>query len=165
MELHSKYGPGIFGKIAQKLLALSFHASGYNHIVERSVEGVDIDVSNGESEKMAIEVKTTEGYSFPLSQSNIDALRMREVDQYRAIIAAIRLAPLEKWIISNVNSNLLKPGQIPIESLRPNRLNSLGEQINSAFDKVVEEHYSETLSRGLAYLTERLRDIGIKVEE
>lgn len=49
-KLQKKFGvkgrpSGPFGKIVQKLLALSFHEIGFTDIVERAVQGVDIDVT------------------------------------------------------------------------------------------------------------------------
>ena len=164
-DLHTKYRPGIFGKIAQKLLALGFRELGYTHVVERSVEGVDIDVAGGGLESLALEVKTAEGRSFQLSKSNIDALRDRIQDGYQPVIAALRLSILEDWIISKPKITHLSPGEIFIDNLRPYRDGELEDLINPAFDKIVMEHQEGAMKGGLAYLSEQLRNVGVEVRE
>ena len=67
-KLQKKFGikgtpSGPFGKIVQKLLALSFHDMGFANIVERGVQGVDIDITSESNQKFAFEVKTTEKLS------------------------------------------------------------------------------------------------------
>ena len=117
-KLHDRFGAGPFGKIAQKLLALSFREMGFTHIVERSVEGVDIDIADGTNRRFALEVKTTEGLSITLDTSNVEALLARSQDGYLPVLAALRLAAFEKWIIAQVPLNELAPGQMLIDRLR-----------------------------------------------
>ena len=64
-QIRHKFGPGIFGKIAQKLLALTFYEAGFCHVVERGVQGVDIDAATEDAIRYTLEVKTTEGESVP----------------------------------------------------------------------------------------------------
>lgn len=163
-KLHDKFEAGPFGKVAQKLLALSFNELGFTHIVERSVEGVDIDVS-GQMGKFALEVKTTEGSSINLSSENIDGLRKRVKDGYIPIIAALRLAPLERWICARIPLNELSPGQISIHRLRAYRLPDMESLLTPAFEQVVKEHCQGTLKGGQQYLNEQLKKTGIDVRE
>ena len=58
-NLHDNYGPQEFGKLCQKFLAVAFQMAGYSHIVERGVQGVDVDAAGEKGEKYAVEVKTT----------------------------------------------------------------------------------------------------------
>ena len=44
-RLHAAHGPRIFGKVCQKLVALAFQEGGCSHVVERGVQGVDIDAA------------------------------------------------------------------------------------------------------------------------
>src|SRR3989304_7625456 len=99
-KLREKYGPGIFGKITQKLLALAFYDAGFHDVVERGVQGADIDVANPVGEKYTLEVKTTDERSIPISKENIDALEARASDGYVPLIAALRMRLLEDWIIA-----------------------------------------------------------------
>ena len=45
LDLHARWGPQEFGKIAQKFLAIAFRYAGYQRIVERGVQGVDVDAA------------------------------------------------------------------------------------------------------------------------
>ena len=46
--------------IAQKLLAIGFHLAGFDRVVERGVQGVDVDAVGNPGERYATEVKTTQ---------------------------------------------------------------------------------------------------------
>lgn len=162
-ELRERFGVGVFGKIAQKLLALSFLRIGFTHIVERSVEGVDIDVAGEGDDKFAVEVKTTEGLSITLDDGNVRALRDRDKDGYSPVIAALRLAVFEKWIVAQVPLPELRPGRILVESLRAYRMRGLEDALEPAFEAVVDEHLQATLDSGLQYLSEQLEKGGIEV--
>lgn len=161
-ELRERYGVGVFGKIAQKLLALSFRRMGFTHVVERSVEGVDIDIARDAEDKYALEVKTTEGLSISLDDGNVRALRDRDKDGYSPVIAALRLAVFEKWIVAQVPLPELRPGRILVDSLRAYRMKDLEGALEPAFEDVVEEHFQGTLDGGLQYLSEQLAKGGIE---
>lgn len=163
-RLHEEFGAGPFGKIAQKLLALSLVDLEFTHVVERGVQGVDIDAS-GNMGKFALEVKTTEGSSVSLSSENIDALRGRVRDGYTPLIAALRLAPLERWICARVPLNELYPGEVSIYRLRAYRTHEIERPLAGAFQQVVREHFRGTLRGGQGYLNRQLKKMGIDVEE
>lgn len=164
-KLRGKFGPGPFGKIAQKLLALSFREIGFTHIVERSVEGVDVDIAREDDKKFALEVKTTEGLSISLDGSNVQALHDRARDGYSSVIAALRLAVFEKWILAQVPLNELSPGQMLIDRLRAYRMRDMENLLDAAFDRVVAEHCRGTLNNGQQYLSEQLQKTGIEVRD
>jgi Holliday junction resolvase len=164
-ELRDRYGVGVFGKIAQKLLALSFCRIGFTHVVERSVEGVDIDIARDAEDRYALEVKTTEGLSIRLDEPNVDALRDRAKDAYVPIIAALRLAVFEKWVLAQVPLDELSPGNILVDSLRTYRVKDLEDALQPAFKDVVAEHFQGTLECGLQYLSDRLAKDGVDVRD
>ncbi len=164
-KLRKKYGSGPFGKIAQKLLALSFREMGYTHIIERSVEGVDIDIAGQASKKFALEVKTTDGLSIVLSSSNVQGLRERARDGYLPVIAALRLAVFENWILAGVPLDELPTGQVLVVRLRAYRMNDMEHMLGAAFEQVVEKHFQGTLKGGQRYLTEQLQRTGIEVRD
>ena len=164
-DLHNKYGPREFGKIAQKLLALSLQKFGFTHIVERSVEGVDIDVGGSGMKKFALEVKTTEKDKFYLSESNILALRDREKDGYSPIIAALRISLLEEWLLGEVPLHELSQGDFLLDNLRPYLIIEISEKVNQFFNMIVSEHFEGTLENGNTYLDEQLRVIGIDIKD
>lgn len=169
-DLQKKFGvrgspSGPFGKIVQKLLALSFHEAGFTNIVERGVQGVDIDITGSPEQKFTFEVKTTEKLSISLSSDNIDALRDRSKDGYSTIIAVLRLSPLEDWILAKFPINEIPTGGVLIESLRRYRMKDLESQLSPIFDKVVQKHFDGTLKRGEQYLKEQLKQAGITAKE
>lgn len=162
-KLCDKYGPGSFGKIAQKLLALSFGEIGFTHIVERSIEGVDIDIAGKDDEKFALEVKTTNGLSINLSVSNVEALRKRTRDGYFPVVAALRLAAFEKWILARIPLSELSPGPMPVYRLRAYRMIEMENMLTPAFEQIVEKHFQGTLKGSQQYLSEQLQETGIEV--
>ena len=101
-QIRGKFGAGIFGKIAQKLLALAFHEAGYPHVVERGVQGADIDVVSAKGDMYTLEAKTTDKQSVPISKENIDALEDRVKDGYTPVIAALRMQMFEDWILAHL---------------------------------------------------------------
>jgi Holliday junction resolvase len=169
-KLQKKFGikgtpSGSFGKIVQKLLALSFHEMGFTNIVERGVQGVDIDITSESNQKFALEVKTTEKLSISLTPDNVQALRDRAHDGYQPIIAVLRLAPLENWILAKIPIDEIPTGEILIESLRRYRMEDLENQLCPKFDIVVRKHFNGVWKRGEQYLKEQLRKVGIMAQE
>lgn len=155
-QIRDKFGPGIFGKIIQKLLALAFYEIGSQHVVERGVQGVDIDVVITEAQKYTFEVKTTEGEGTLISKENIDDLRDRQKDGYRPVLAVLRIQLFEDWIFASVPLSHLHPGTVPLSRLRAYRLKELEISLYPIFERVVDQHFSSVLERGEGYLLEVL---------
>lgn len=155
-QIHYKFGPGVFGKIAQKLLAIAFYESGFQHVVERGVQGVDIDAATGEAKRYALEVKTTEGRSVSISEENIDALKDRIKDGYTALVAVLRMQMFEDWVFAAIPLSRLHPGSYPLSILRPYRLRELESYVCPIFERVVDQHLTGVLARGEHYLLEIL---------
>lgn len=166
-KLQKKFGvkgtpSGPFGKIVQKLLALSFHETGAVNIVERGVQGVDIDITSESNQKFAFEVKTTEKLSFSLTPDNIQALRERTRDGYQPVIAVLRLAHFETWIFAKIPIDEIPIGRILIDKLRRYRMSDLESQLEPKFDIVVQKHFKGVWNKGEQYLKENLRKVDIK---
>jgi len=169
-KLQKKFGikgtpSGPFGKIVQKLLALSFHEMGFTNIIERGVQGVDIDITLEPNQKFAVEVKTTEKLSISLAIGNVHALRDRTHDGYQPVIAVLRLAPLENWILAKIPMDEIPTGKMLIESLRPYRMKDLESQLCPKFDIVVRKHFKGVLNKGEQYLKEQLGKGGIMAQD
>lgn len=169
-RLQKKFGvrgtpSGPFGKIVQKLLALSFYEIGGANIIERGVQGVDIDITLESNQKYALEVKTTEQLSFSLSSDNVQALLERTHDGYQPIIAVLRLAPLENWVFAKMSINEIPTGEILIERLRQYRMKDLENKLCPKFDIVTQKHFKGVLAGGEQYLKEQLRKVGIVTKE
>ena len=92
-----------FGKICQKLLALSFKRAGFNRIKEREVQGVDIDASNNDEIKYTIEVKTTTLDSIKIEGKDIKGLAEMQEDGYKPLLAALRIGILDDWIFAEAD--------------------------------------------------------------
>lgn len=160
-KLHEKYGPQEFGKLCQKFLALAFHMAGYRHIVERGVQGVDVDAANESGEKYALEVKTTGSKFVSFEPKDVDGLKKREKDGYQPVLAVLRLDRFSNWIFARADT--IKAGSIFIDSLRPYRLRDLEGSIYSFFDKVIMNHFDGTMAEAQRYLDDALRDKGAEV--
>ena len=65
-----------FGKICQSLLALALRENGFDHVVNRLVEGVDIDAA-GDLGQFAIEVKTTESREVLIGDKDLKGWKNR----------------------------------------------------------------------------------------
>jgi Holliday junction resolvase len=160
-SLHDKYGPQEFGKLCQKFLAISFQIGGYIHIVERGIQGVDMDAAEENGEKYAVEVKTTVTKSINFEQKDVDGLHERKKDGYQPILAVLRLDRFSDWIFAKANT--IKPGSLYIDSLRVHRLRDLERYICPLFDKAVKEHFDGTVREAQRYLDNVLRQKGIEV--
>jgi hypothetical protein len=157
--LHDKHGPREFGKISQKLVALAFRIGGCDHVVERGVQGVDIDAGWG-PDKYATEIKTTESDSVLFAEKDAAGLAARQRDGYHPLLGMLRLTPLSEWLF--VEAAHLKTGLLTIELLRCRRHQSLNERLRPFFDTVVEKHFSATMDGAQAYLDRILRAAGVK---
>lgn len=162
-RLHGKYGPKEFGKLCQKLLAISFKMAGYTHIVERGVQGVDVDAAEENGDKFAMEVKTTVTRSISFGQKDADGLQKRKEDNYQPLIAVLRLNRFSSWIFAKADA--IKPGTKYIDSLRVYRLNKLEERIEPFFDEVIKEHHEGAMREGQKYLDEILRQKGVEIAQ
>jgi len=159
--LHDKYGPQEFGKICQKLLAIAFQMAGYNHIVERGVQGVDVDAGGESGEKYAIEIKTTITKSVNFEQKDVEGLQKRKADGYQPILAVLRLERFSDWIFAK--ADIIRRGSIYIDSLRVYRLRELQKRICPFFDKVIKEYFEGARQEGQRYLNNILQQRGAEV--
>ena len=156
-KLYKKFGPQEFGKICQKLLALSFQKAGFKYVgeSERGVQGVDIGEAVRGEEKYSIEVKTTTKNIIRYEQKDAEGLLHQKNMGYQPVLAVLKLEIFSDWFF--IKADKLKPGNIFIESLRVYRLRDLENEINPLFDETVEEHFVLTLEEGQKYLDNVLR--------
>ena len=157
IKLHIKFKPQEFGKICQKILAISFQESGYNCVAEteRGVQGVDIGEVEKGDEKYSIEVKTTNKDIIYYGQKDLDGLKYQKEKGYEPIIAVLRLDMFSDWIFARADR--LKIGSIYINSFRAFRLPELEKTIQPFFDIAVEEHFMSTMEGGQEYLDKVLK--------
>ena len=132
-RISERFQPRKFGRICQKLLALALRSAGYDHVVEREVQGVDVDAARIGGPRYSIEVKTTKGPTIALSAKDFECLRQRLADNYLTVIAVLRLSPLGDWIA--IDSTKVRPGSYLIDKLSAysiRHLESEGPQPSSA---------------------------------
>lgn len=151
--LHELHGPREFGKLAQKLLALSLREAGCTHIVERGVQGVDVDAT-WDHDRYAIEAKTTIGLGILFGKKDVEGLAARGSDGYRPILAVLRLGLLAQWYFAD--ASVLTAGALTLDSLRPYRFRGLELRLQPLFEQVVAQHFHNTLAGSQAYLDEAL---------
>lgn len=160
VRLHERH-PSEFGKIVQKLLALTFQELGFELIEERAVQGVDIDVIRQDTgERFSFEVKTSQGREVHIGSKDIEGLRSRQVDGYDTYFAVLCMPFCfsDGWII--FSSRGIKEGNYNAVRLVGKRFRELSEEINGAFPLVLKKVGEELISRpggtALRYLKEKL---------
>jgi hypothetical protein len=157
--LYDRYGPREFGKLCQKLLAISYWSAGFIHVVERGVQGVDVDAAGGQT-RFSTEVKTTVNGAIVFQTKDVTGLNARRADGYLPLLGVLRLSPLSDWLL--VDAEQLTPGCLPLDKLRPYRLHDLEAQLRPLFATVVEKHAEMALASAQAYLDGVLRQLGIE---
>jgi hypothetical protein len=160
-ELHARHGAREFGKIVQKLLAIGFRLAGFDRVVERGVQGVDVDAVGDPGERYATEVKTTQKDAVPFATKDINGLAARQQDGYHPLLAVLRLAPLSELFL--VHTATLRSGRLQIASLRPYRFHQLERRLQPCFAEAVLEHLEGALTGSQYYLDRILREHGIEV--
>jgi hypothetical protein len=161
VRLHKHHGPQEFGKICQKFIALAFREAGFPHVVERGVQGVDVDAANGSAERYSIEHKTTIKDSIEFKRKDVDGLMSRCQDGYLPLLGVLRLGLLSDWWLAKVDQ--LKPGRLCVERLRSYRRKDLEIAIRPFLDAIIDQHFEATLYRSQAYLDEVLRGMGVEI--
>jgi Holliday junction resolvase len=155
-----------FGKICQSLLALTLRENGFNHVVNRLVEGVDIDAS-GDSGQFAIEVKTTESREVLIGEKDVKGWKERSRDHYAPVLAALRISLLSERTLCDATD--LEKGTYRIQRLRLHEIPPLTKLVTSNFDAAVQKHVPSLLSltdrSPLDHLKALLRKAGVDAQE
>jgi Holliday junction resolvase len=155
-----------FGKICQSLLGLTLRENGFNHVVNRLVEGVDIDAS-GDLGQFAIEVKTTENREVLIGEKDVKGWKERSRDHYAPVLAALRISLLSEWTLCDATD--LPKGTHRIQRLRLHEVVPLTKIVTSGFDAIVQKQVPTLLSltqrSPLDYLKTLLRKAGVDPQE
>jgi hypothetical protein len=162
-DLHARHGAREFGKIVQKLLAIGFRGAGFDRVVERGVQGVDVDAAGGSTERYTTEVKTTQYDTVPFAIKDANGLAVRQQDGYVPLLAVLRLTPLSELFL--VHTAQLRCGRLQISSLRPYRFRELEGRLQPCFERAVQEHFEGALAGSQWYLDRVLREYGIEVRD
>jgi Holliday junction resolvase len=137
--------PVEYGKIAQMLLAISFDPRrGGFAVLNHYSEGVDLELTRG-TEKLAVEVKTTEGDAFTLSEKDILGLQAKSRnDGYSPTVAALRLQRSADWVIGNAHKLIV--GSYTCDRLALDSITEIEGIAKIQFEKAVVE-----LEHGVLY--------------
>jgi len=151
-EVHRRHSME-YGKVAQKLLAMTFERIGFKLNQERAVQGVDIDVIDLETGKrMSMEVKTSQDGWFSIGEKDVEGLQARKNDHYDTFYAVLSMPHClgEGWVV--VPADGIGKGRHSLVRLAGRKLPELCERINSAFPGVLEEVCPDLMrcSRGSA---------------
>lgn len=149
-ELRTLLGPRKFGRICQKLVALGLRELGYTHVIEREIQGVDLDVSKAGGAQYAIEVKTTSEPYVSFATKDFEGLDQRSTDGYLPVLAVLRFSTLGNWL--TVDARRFAPGRYLVDSLLAFRIEDLEEDVNSSFENVVRVHGPRILIDGPKFL-------------
>jgi hypothetical protein len=159
-RLHERHGARTFGKLCQKLVALAYRRGGCSHVVERGVQGVDIDSAWGPDHKFATEIKTTEKTCVAFLAKDVAGLASRQRDGYQPLLGVLRLSPLSVWFL--VDATGLKSRNWDMEALRPHRRLDMEAHLEPLFAIVVEQHFEGALAGSQNYLDQKLRQMGVQ---
>jgi len=135
-QIRDRHGHGEFGKIAQKLLAITFCRLSFT-VKERSVQDVDIEAVKDDL-KYWLEVKTTDKDEVVIAEKDVNGLNQCEqlhggVTGY----AVLKIGLLADWIIAS--SRNIKPGAVRTGRLSVHRILPLQDDINKVFPSIVKE--------------------------
>lgn len=162
-RLHEQFGSKEFGKIAQKFVAIAYASAGYEHVIERAVQGVDVDAARSSGEKYATEVKTALNSRILYKEKDSTGLAARAKDGYEPVLACLWLSPLSQWIFAGAGA--LRVGFLNQDQVRPHRLKNLECEIVPYIDRAVAEHFQGAMEGAQGYLAEVLKTLGAEVTE
>ncbi|MBA7509584.1 hypothetical protein ES705_01542 [subsurface metagenome] len=142
-RIRDKHGPGEFGKIAQKLLAIAFCRLSFE-VKERSVQDVDIEAVKDDL-KYWLEVKTTNKDEVIIGEKDANGLNQCKLLHGGVTgYAVLKIGLLADWIISS--SSNIKPGAVRIGRFSVRRILPLQDDINKVFPSIVKEFGNQILS-------------------
>lgn len=149
-EITRVHGSGrVYGKIFEKLLAISFDPKrGGFRVENHSTEGVDIGLIKG-AQKFAVEVKTTaSGNTITLGDKDLreGVLRKADNEGYIPAIACFKIAVTEEWRIGD--ARFLTPGEYSPWTLSLRPIAELEAIANTWFPKTILDFKEQILGQG-----------------
>ena len=136
-----------YGKLVQKLLAVAFLETDVQKLVERSTQGIDLEMEIA-GERFVFEVKTSESDSIRLGPKDLEGLDRYVEDGARVYLAVLTNGPLEDWILARY-----MPEEFPVGKdltsfpFRAHRDLDLERRVLTAFDRVVDAHVHTAITR------------------
>ncbi len=159
-EIAAAQGKG-YGKLVQKLLALAFLEAGVQRVTERSIQGIDLEVTLAGGERIAMEVKTSEPGAVgtvAFGKKDVQGLCARAEEGFVPYFAVLGNHQLDDWIFARHHT-----GEIPVNAalsptrLRPYRDRALEALMKDTFADVVVRRAGLAADGGQSALDDVLR--------
>ena len=129
-----------YGKLIQKLLAIAFCKAGATRLIERSIQGIDLEVTLPDGRQIAVEVKTAQDQSVKFGKKDLDGLASQDEAGLEPYFALLGSQLLDEWILARCHKGEIKPNQqYRLTQLRAYRDKELEEWIRVHFDEAVIE--------------------------
>lgn len=127
-----------YGKLVQKLLAIAFCEAGATRVVERSIQGIDLEVTTSDGRNIALEVKTAQDEALSFGKKDLDGLARQAEDGLEPYFAVLGSKLLDEWIIARYFEDEIEPARkYRLTQLRPYRDTGLEDSIRAEFDDAV----------------------------
>jgi hypothetical protein len=127
-----------YGKLVQKLLAIAFCKAGAIRLVERSTQGIDLEITLPEERQIAIEVKTAQDQTVKFGKKDLDGLASQieaGLDPYFAVLGS---ELLDDWILARYHVGEIRPNQ-------QYRLTQLRAYRDTELENLIREHFEEAV--------------------
>ena len=129
-----------YGKLVQKLLAIALLDSGVECLIDRSTQGIDLEVKFA-GRRLALEVKTCEGGSLSLGKKDLAGLDRQHADGLETYVPVLGDRSTDDWIfVRYVPGELPSAKQLSLFKLRAYRDRELETRIARTFERAVLEH-------------------------
>jgi len=158
-EIATAQGKG-YGKLVQKLLAVSFLEAGAERVTERAVQGIDLEVTLPGGRQVALEVKTSEPGApgdVTLGRKDVEGLAARREQGLAPYFAVLGNRLLDDWVFARCEPGEIPPGTYSPTRLRPYRDHALEAVVATTFAEAVVRHAGRAAEGGQAALDEVLR--------
>ncbi len=126
-----------YGKLIQKFLAIAFCKAGAVRLIERSTQGIDLEVALPDQRRIAIEVKTTQDQRVKFGKKDLDGLATQDEDGFKPYFALLGSQLLDEWILARYYPGEIKDEQYRLTQLRAYRDRELEDSIREYFDEAV----------------------------
>ena len=147
-----------YGKLIQKLLAIAFCKAGAVRLIERSTQGIDLEVTLRNKRRIALEVKTAQDESVKFGKKDLDGLASQAEAGLSPYFALLGSQLLDEWILARYYDGEIKPNQqYRLTQLRAYRDRELEDSIRERFDEAVIQYTNLPATKRQAALDQVLR--------
>lgn len=137
-----------YGKLVQKLLAIALLESGADALIDRSTQGIDLEVTVA-GRQLALEVKTCEGGTLSLGKKDLDGLDRQHAEGLETYIPVLGDRSTDDWIfVRYTPGELPSAKQLSLFKLRAYRDHDLESRIAKEFERAVLKHAAVAAREG-----------------